>query len=149
MRPALLSFLRNPKPFVPLKHGKKPPQVAFVQTDGSFKAPISRTAVILTTPASVEHKLMKTYMVHKNSMESEWCSIFDGIQFSLKKDEGSIELENDCFHPLWHLLERKEPKQAYLAEYYYAIFKQIKELSYIGIRWVPREMNRADSLFRI
>ena len=81
-------------------------------------------------------------------MESEWCSILDGIRYAIQRDEGSIELENDCLPIVRSITRRKIPTNSLLANYYTAVFKEIRELDYLGIRWIPRELNKADELFR-
>jgi hypothetical protein len=66
-----------------------------------------------------------------------------------KKDQSSVELENDCLPVIKHLINRRPPAKSYLIEYYSAIFKEVKHMEYISIRWIPRELNKADNLFRI
>ena len=153
MRPALANFLRQPTTFVPLsKSILRPPKVAQVQTDGSFSLEfkeMSRTAVILKTRDGIDYSLFDSYTDHWNSTESEWCSVLNGIRFALKKDQGSVELENDCLPVIKHLTHRRAPMKSYLAEYYSQIFKEAKTMEYLGIRWIPREFNRADDLFRL
>uniref|UniRef100_A0A6C0JVL4 RNase H type-1 domain-containing protein n=1 Tax=viral metagenome TaxID=1070528 RepID=A0A6C0JVL4_9ZZZZ len=151
MRPAVLTFLRGPKEFTALSHlAKRPPSLAFIQTDGSFsRGNISRTAVTLNTKDNINYTLLNTYFDHKNSGESEWCSILDGLLYAQKKDQGSVELENDCLPVIRHLILRKPPMKGYLTEYYSAILKEVKIMDYIAVRWIPREMNGADKLFRI
>jgi len=153
MRPALANFLKNPTPFLPLgRRLVKPPKTALVQTDGSFSkehVEMSRTAVILTTHDNIKYKLMNSYIDHWNSTESEWCSVLNGIRYAQKKDQGSIELENDCLQVIKHLVNRRPPMKGYLASYYTSILKEAKNMEYLGIRWIPREFNRADDLFRL
>lgn len=81
-------------------------------------------------------------------MESEWCSIVDGIQYAIRKDEVSFELENDCLPVVRSIINKKVPRSSLLADYYTAAFKEIRNLEYFGIRWIPRELNKADELFR-
>lgn len=149
MRPVLQAFLRKPTTFLGIQ-GVKPPKVAHMQTDGSFfmEFKISRTAVILRDRVGDDYTLCKTYFDHENSMESEWCSILDGIRYAIQKDEGSIELENDCLPVVKSIIRRKIPANSLLANYYTAVFKEIRGLEYLGIRWIPRELNKADELFR-
>ena len=150
MRTALSSFLRNPTKFSPLTQSLRPNKVADIQTDGSFsRGNISRTAVILHTSDLQEYKLINTYFDHKNSGESEWCSILNGLRYAIKKDQGSVELENDCLPVVQQLIHRKQPRKEYLAYYYMSILKEIKQMDYVGLRWIPREFNRADELFRL
>ena len=153
MRPALANFLQNPTRFsvlkgLPLAPSTLPPKVAHVQTDGSFTS-FSRTAVLLRTVTPEEYTLRSTYFDHVNSTQSEWCSILDGILFSKRKDQGSIQLENDCLGVIQALLRNRPPRDELTAHFYTTIFKELRELDYFGIRWIPREMNKADQLFRI
>ena len=149
MRPVLQTFLREPTTFLGIR-GVKPPKVAHIQTDGSFfmECKISRTAVILRGRVGNDYTLCKTYFDHNHSMESEWCSILDGIRYAIQMDEGSIELENDCLPVVRSITRGKIPNNSLLANYYTAVFKEIRELEYLGIRWIPRELNKADELFR-
>lgn len=153
MRHTLATFLKKPTVFSALtRAAPRPPKVALVQTDGSFSTQfteISRTAVILRTPDALEYSLVDTYMDHWNSSEAEWASVLNGIQFALKKDQGAIELENDCMPVIKHLIHKKAPLKSYLAYYYSQIYKEAKTMEYLGIRWIPRELNKADDLFRI
>jgi ribonuclease HI len=122
-----------------------------VQTDGSFKLSqnkLSRTAVILLKPDGEKHTLCSTYFTHANSHESEWCSVLDGIEFSKKKGSQSINLENDNLGVITSLISQKKPSGLY-SDYYYQITDLAKEFEWLGIRWIPRELNRADDLFRL
>jgi hypothetical protein len=153
MRPAVAKFLQNPTRFsvlkgLPLAPSTLPPKVAHVQTDGSFTT-FSRTAVLLRTIDRQDYTLRSTYLDHVDSTQSEWCSILDGILFSKRKDQGSIQLENDCFGVIQALLRNRPPRDDLAAHYYTSIFKELRELDHFGIRWIPREMNKADELFRV
>lgn len=148
MRPALANFLRNPTPFSVLRGtALRPSKLAHVQTDGSFKE-ISHTSVLLRTTIPQEYSLLSSYFDHKNSRHSEWCSVLDGILFSKRKDQGCLELENDCLDVIQALVQKKQPRDALSAYFYSSISKEILGLDYLGIRWIPREMNSADELFR-
>jgi ribonuclease HI len=150
MRQALANFLIKPTTFVPLKTKlSKPVTTALLQTDGSFNHQIqmSRTASILQSRQG-ELTLSKTYLDHASSTESEWCSILDGLKFAAKKDEGSVHVENDNLGIVDHIIGLKKPPRLFM-DYYLQIFKEVRGLDYVGIRWIPREMNRADDLFRI
>lgn len=148
MRPALANFLRNPTRFSVLRGtAARPVQVAHVQTDGSFKE-VSRTGVLLRTTTSEEYSLLSTYVGHKNSGHSEWCSVLDGILLSKRKDQGCLELENDCLGVIQALTRKKFPRDALSAYFYSSIAKEMQDLEHFGVRWIPRELNRADDLFR-
>lgn len=149
MRPALASFLRNPTPFSVLTRSVRPALVAHVQTDGSFTPQLSRTASLLKTTKGEDYGLYKTYFEHKNCTHSEWCSVLDGILFSVKKDQGAVELENDCLGVVKALTQKRQPVDRISAHFYGKIYKEIRGLEHFGIRWIPREMNKADEMFRV
>jgi len=121
--------------------------MARVQTGGFYKNGLSRTAVILR--AEEERILLKTYTdgEHKNSTESEWASILDGIIFSRTNDQGAVELENDNLGVVYSLKMGKATKEM---ERYYAnaIAKEVDQLDWFLLRWIPRAYNLADRLFR-
>lgn len=138
-----LHFLQNPTPFRALK-GKRSPATILVQTDGSFVHPrISRTACILFARSNIS--MVRTYFDHVNSTESEWCSVLDGLTFSLEKGHGSVELENDCLGVIRALTSRRRGS---FTDYYDEIHDTIRKMDYVSMRWIPRELNRADNLFR-
>ena len=128
------------RPFVSLK-GIRAPHTQLIQTDGSFKSGISRTACLF--PRSREY-MLRTYLDHRHSADSEWCSVLDGIRLAKELDRGAIFLENDCLGVVQALVSRRPPKHM---DYYHAILDEIRQMDYIGIRWIPRELNRADDLF--
>jgi ribonuclease HI len=140
-----LHFLQHPQPFRALK-GLRSPATILVQTDGSFidykHFRCSRTATILFASSNIS--LVRTYFDHVSSTESEWCSILDGLSFSLTKGHGSVELENDCLGVIKGLTTRRGP----YTDYYDEIHDTIRKMDYVGVRWIPRELNRADRLFR-
>jgi hypothetical protein len=151
MRSTLANFIRSPTKFTALSLSKiRPNSIGYVQTDGSFsRGNVSRTAVILNTCDNVNYSLINTYFDHNNSNESEWCSVLNGIVYAQKKNQGSVELENDCLPVIKHLITRRPPTKSYLMEYYTAIFREVRHMEYLSIRWIPRELNKADDLFRI
>uniref|UniRef100_A0A6C0E654 RNase H type-1 domain-containing protein n=1 Tax=viral metagenome TaxID=1070528 RepID=A0A6C0E654_9ZZZZ len=129
------------RPFFSLKSAIRPPHTHLIQTDGSFKSGISRTACVF--PLTKEYMLC-TYIDHRHSGDSEWCSVLDGIRFAKKLDRGAIHLENDNQGLINALINRRPPRHM---DYYDAITDEIRHLDYIGIRWIPRGLNRADGLF--
>ena len=141
------------KPFTPLTSNVllKPLKLAHIQTDGSFSREnnnLSRTAVILVKPTGFKHTLSTTYFHHRNSHESEWQSIVDGLEYSIKKDNRAIQLENDNLTIINTIINKKAPSLMY-SDYYYHIYDIVKNLEWLEIRWIPRKLNKADNLFRI
>ena len=123
---------------------------ALIQTDGSYsyKTSISRTASILTVNND-EYKYIKTYFDHMNSMESEWASLVDGLEYSQNKGIKSLVLENDCLPIISSIVLSKPPKNPLFLDYYIYFNSLTIRYTWLGIRWIPREMNRADELLMV
>jgi len=140
-------------PFYSLSKGGflTPELVSHIQTDGSFgmKYQISRTACLMVDSKKEKRTILNTYLDHKNSYESEWCSIVDGIDFAIKKKEYTLEIENDNLSVIRCLINKKRPTQSYAVDYFDYVMDISSKIDYLGIRWIPRELNRADNLFRI
>lgn len=129
---------------------KKPLLVipAKIQTDGSFiNGKISRTAVILTKSDGVKYSLVNTYFDHKNLHESEWRSVVDALEYTIKKEEHSVLLENANFGVINNLVNRNKPPGLYIYYYDY-IFEMLGNFDFLAVRWIPRALNKADKLFR-
>lgn len=129
----------------------KPEKLAKVQTDGEFKNQphiLSRTAVILKTHDKLKYSLINTYLNHKNSTETEWRSVLDGIQYSMKKKIYSIELENTNLSVMSTLINKRKPND-YLVDYYYYIFDMVKNMEWVAMRYIPRDLNKSERLFRL
>ena len=154
MRQTIQTLFKRPGVFVALTKSNLIAPIldsTKIQTDGSFKVQnyrISRTAVVLTKPCGEIYSLCTTYLDHKNSYESEWRSVLDGMEFGIKKKVKSVKLENDNLGVMNSLIYRKPPSGIY-SDYYYYIFDLVKKFDYFAIRWIPRGLNKADKLFRI
>jgi len=126
-------------------------KISQLQTDGSFGSTynISRTASMFLSPEKIEYSKVKTYLDHRNSYESEWCSVLDGIELAIEKNEYVLELENDNKAVIESLMRKKRPAKPYVVDYFDQILDISKKIDYLAVRWIPRELNKADKLFRI
>jgi ribonuclease HI len=134
-----------------LKGGFRPPIVSLVQTDGSYWVhnKIGRTAVILHQRPEMETwRFLNTYTLMRNSTEAEWRSILDGVNYAQTKGIGSLDVENDNLGVCQSLMKNQLPTKGWERDYYYHINKMVAEMEYCSIRWIPRELNKADKLFR-
>jgi ribonuclease HI len=134
-------------------HMMSPLFYAKVQTDGSFypNTGMSRVAMILTTSdRNSELKHMKTISTCEDSTETEWASVSQGLLFALENNERIIALENDNLGVVSSLIMRGNSvsKKEYAKYYRYIILGLTAKTEWTGIRWIPREMNLADGLFR-
>ncbi len=127
-----------------------PPFVARVQTDGSFtRAHGARMAALLrTADGKTTHGDMEKLKA-LNSTEAEWASVAFGLQMALKHDQRAIGIENDCLGVIHALMYPTTPlKHAYARHYRAAIVSATAGTHWVGVRWIPREMNGADALLR-
>jgi len=128
----------------------KPP-LCLIQTDGSFhhRLQISRTAVLsVTTPA---YERVATYYDHENCYESEWVSVLDGLKLARSLDIEGVQIENDNMGVISVLRAQEEPNwsnQTNIREHFYEIKQLANEFDWVEVRWIPREINYADTLFK-
>jgi ribonuclease HI len=146
-------LLKHPGPFTLLtaNHIVRSPHIALVQTDGSYSfnnVNMSRTAVILAQADGKKYSLCKTYFEHANSCEAEWCSVLDGVIYSLNRKTDNVNLENDNLGVINCLIRREKPTKIYKMYYEY-ILDLSKNFDSLAIRWIPRRLNKADRLFRV
>jgi len=130
----------------------RPPLCVQIQCDGSFnpKTDISRTALILTNSEGTKYTYIRTYFNHENSMESEWASITDSLEYALQKKHKSAALENDCQPVINSIINRVPPKNPLFLQYYKHFDYVIHcYFDWFALRWIPRGLNKADDLFRI
>lgn len=127
-----------------------PPIYAHLQTDGSFfKKNRGFIGFHLTT---YDNTLITKKCALDNvnsSTDAEWESIVKGLKFSLENNQEVVLIENDCLSVISHFSPHTliHPKPA--AKKFMKEIKDIAEnMVYVGIRWVPREYNKADQILR-
>lgn len=126
-----------------------PPVTTRVQTDGSYKAGVARVAATITTRDQTTFRLLATAAV-ENSTEAEWASVYFGLQQALQKQQDAIEIENDNLGVINGLIHTNTPlRQNYARHFRSRILDLTSETAWTGIRWIPREINAADELFRV
>ena len=126
-----------------------PPLLALAQVDGSYKAGKGAAAVWLETAAQdrIDKKVYQLGNI-ESSTEAEWAAIYAGVFRCLELHEGAFILENDCLGVIHTLSQRDAKLKKEYARYYYSKIKeQAESAEWIGIRWIPRAYNQADSLF--
>ena len=126
-----------------------PPLLAIVQTDGSYRWKEGNIAANLT----VSHQLTtysqtRKLLAAESCTETEWASIAYGLELALNKGEEAIGIENDNLGVVGTLMLNKDPRQKYAKYYKDIIMTLTKHSAWTGIRWIPREMNKADRLLR-
>jgi len=85
----------------------------------------------------------------ESSTEAEWASVYFGLQVATQSKEFSVGLENDNLGVIHHILFGFKSKPRDHAYYYsYKIHDTIQNMDWCGIRWISRERNKADGLFK-
>lgn len=121
---------------------------AKIQAAGSnINSRISGTALFINKSDGVKCCRLNYYFDYKNSNESEWRSVVDGIAYSLKKEEHSLLLENSSLEVIKCLVNRNRPLGRYIYYYDY-IFEMQANFDYLAVRWIPRALNNSHNLLR-
>jgi hypothetical protein len=140
-------------PFVKLggRRLHPPPLFGLVQTDGSYvpSRKEARTSIIFNRADGTATLRNVRHISAKNSTETEWASVEFGIKFALAHNEEAFGIENDCLSVIQGLLHTDTPLRHEYARYYRSsILGLARQAEWVGIRWIPREDNLADRLFR-
>lgn len=128
-----------------------PPLLAQLQVDGSYKQGHGRVAIkmIHATHSNISQITKNLYSV-ESSTETEWASVYYGIQFALEKNESAMTVENDCLGVIYHLYPWNTlPRKEYARYYRYKIYELADQADWVAVRWIPRAHNNADRLFRV
>ena len=128
-----------------------PPVLCIVQTDGSFQHWSGSAAVAARMTKANEVLVEQVHSIYnvESSTEAEWASVYFGLQVATQSKEYSVGVENDNLSVIQHLLFGFKNKPRDYAYYYnYKIHETVKDMDWCGIRWIPRERNQADSLFK-
>lgn len=119
-----------------------------IQTDGSYKKNLARTAVLLKTSDELSTIKKVTPIIAESSTETEWASVYHGVLFGLEHSETVLALENDDFGVIAALITNNTLKHDYAKYYRSNIVKLVGNTAWTGVRWIPRENNKADALFQ-
>ncbi len=127
-----------------------PPLIARAQVDGSFgRSGGGRIAAILTSDTGDAAFRSTRQIKAISSTEAEWAAVALGLELALQHDQTAIGIENDCLGVIHGLLFSDTPlKHAYARHWRGQIQKLATETHWTGVRWIPREANRADALLR-
>jgi hypothetical protein len=129
-----------------------PPILATIQTDGSYNSSTcdARAAAILTPSKSQNTFRHMQSISAESSTEAEWASISMGLELAVTHDERAVGIENDCLGVINTLISPHDMflRHEYARYWRYRILRQAKGIEWFGIRWIPREQNCADDLFK-
>jgi hypothetical protein len=140
-------------PFIRVAGGHlEPLTLATIQTDGSY-TPSTRDAraTAILTPTKSQHTFRHVQSISaESSTEAKWASVAMGLEFAVTHDERAIGIENDCLSVINTLISPHDMflRHEYARYWRYRILRQAKGIEWFGIRWIPREQNHADDLFK-
>lgn len=131
----------------------RPPIVAHLQVDASYRHHIPDQTKCGFILKSADRRLIyqETILLGKvmNATEAEWAGLHAAIQFALQQDELTLEAENDNLGVISTLITQNYPTRHKYANYYYKKIMELgAETEWLGLRWIPRRINYADSLLR-
>ena len=139
---------RTVKTGTPLFHSR-------VQTDGSFRRTReaierARAAAILYTHDNVIARQTLVSINAENSTEADWASVCLGSMVALEMNQDRFGIENDNLGVIRALINPVDKlKHEYARHYRNIIYDLTKNAEWVGVRWIPREMNSADELFHM
>ena len=139
------TLVAGKRPYMPVMY-------AVVQTDASFYHHTKWTRVAaLMKPSINDHvgSMMRTIDNAVSSSEAEWASVTAGIEFALEQGEDSVAIENDNLQVIHGLIVPGiELRHSYAKYHKQRILRLAEHMEWLGARWIPRDMNHADKLFR-
>lgn len=124
------------------------PLISLVQVDGSYR-PRTKTAAVafylITPQGSI---LSQSIPVEaQSSTEAEWFAVFFGLKSALENGYKDLHLQNDCLSIIQAFLPNANPPRPTYAKYFKTkIQTHSNEANWVGISWIPRELNRADAV---
>jgi len=131
----------------------RPPVIARMQVDASYRHHIPEMTKCGLILKSADRSLIyqQTILLGKvkNATEAEWAGLYAAIQFAIEHNELTLEAENDNLGVISVLITRNYPTRHSYANYYYRKIMELGgDMEWLGLRWIPRDLNVADSLLR-
>lgn len=127
-----------------------PLALAHVQTDGSYGSFTGPRIAAIVKPATSRHTFR--YVKHtsaESATETEWASIALGIEAAIQLDQTAVHIDNDNLGVIGGLIGRDTYLRKEYARYWRSvILGNANKMDWVGVRWIPRRENKADSLFR-
>jgi ribonuclease HI len=118
--------------------------------DGSYRPKTKEAAVAYYLVSNHNSTCSQKIPIKaSNSTEAEWASIYFGLKAALENSEDLLHVQNDCLSVVRAFLPHADaPKQKYARHFWNEIKTLAGEASWVGISWIPRELNRADQVLR-
>jgi len=128
-----------------------PSLLAHVQTDGSFGPRKGARVAAIIVAATQKHVWRDVATITAcSSTETEWASVAFGLHLAITNGQEAIGLENDNLSVIHGLLFPRGPlRHDYANHYRHEIQRLAARTVWTGVRWIPRERNKADDLFHL
>jgi len=129
----------------------RPPILAILQTDGSFqpRTRAGKGGVLLVNPDHTFSSHVENLYRLASTTEAEWAAVYKGILVAAEARQPAIGIENDCLNVVSHIALNSPPSNhEYARHYHHKIKEATRQFEWCGIRWIPREQNKANKLLR-
>ena len=128
-----------------------PALLTHVQTDGSWGYRHGARVAAVVTAANSKNRWQDMIKVDAvNSTETEWASVLFGLTLAVNNRQEAIGIENDNLSVIHGLMFPKNRLRLDYAAYYRNEIQKVAATTvWTGVRWIPRERNSADDLFRL
>lgn len=131
----------------------RPVTCAHLQCDGFFRPLMPHTTraawILRSADERLTYREVRSVGRMESSTEAEWAAVYEGVRFALEKGETALEIENDCLAVFSGLaVQHNFLNHAYARYYSRNLMRLARESEWMAVRWIPRELNLADRLFR-
>jgi hypothetical protein len=127
----------------------QPPFLTLIQTDGSYGRQGARVAACIRHSDSYHIFKYLESIQALNSTETEWASVEMGLRNAIDTGATAVGIENDNLGVVYGLMYPVNPlKHTYARHWRSQILELGSGLDWAGIRWIDRNLNEADALFR-
>lgn len=121
-----------------------------VQTDGTLysKNKTGAVAALLYYQSRSAQGFTHPLEHLDDSTEAQWASVYFGLEMAKRSNQSLIGIENDSLSVIRHIMCNDTGGTDYARYYNHKIKEVAEELQWCGVRWIPRELNRANTLLR-
>jgi hypothetical protein len=121
-----------------------PPPLTLVQTSGAVRPSNGSASVAARIAGDVLH-IWPLYNV-ASPTEAEWASVYHGLLVAYANKATGVGLENSSHHVVMSLLVGPPHNpRPYVPYYTRKIIDVAETMDWCGLRWIPREENKARS----
>ena len=125
------------------------PLLVRCQTDASYRRGNTWIASLIFRPDGTRGENIKKLYSVDDVSETEWASVAMGLTNCMEENYRVIGIENGNLGVISQLIFSDRPLRRDYARYYRSkIYELARQTEWTGIRWVPRELNLADTILQ-